>query len=188
MTLPLTRLSNNFLLVLLHTQRKSGRIYVDKSVRSFSKIFTSLPKRKKALSKIVKPGKEAHSCQHRGILLNRNGLPGQQHPHRGLGNAISDQIARRNINGEPDHLSPRPLPVLEGKIFVQEKAQDAPQNIVRRRGDPVRAARQVIERKHDDRPKNGVHDADNQKSQNSPVKDSNPSHPPYNLNFPSRKS
>ena len=124
---------------------------------------SSLPKRKKALSKIVKPGKEAHSHQHRGVLLNRNGLPGQQHPHRRLGNAISNEIARRDIDGEPDHLPPRPLLVLEGKIFVQEKAQDTAQNIVRRRGDPVGAARQIIERKHDGCPKESVNDTDNQK-------------------------
>lgn len=114
--------------------------------RQSSKLF--LPEHQKPLPEIIKCHKQAHPRKHRRIIPNRPGISGKYIMYARLCDPISQNIAYGYINHKPHCLANRFFPALKRKILVQEKAYDAPDNIIHRRGGPIPHVKYIVAHKH----------------------------------------
>ena len=85
-------------------------------------------------------------------------------PHHGLGDAVSQQVADEDVDGEPEDGPEVSLPVAERETLVEEVTQDAPEEIVRGRREPVTQMEHIVEHEHDGRAEQRVHDSDKDKT------------------------
>ena len=102
--------------------------------------FACLPKKflknlfffkcKQSLPQVVKSGEEAHANEHGDIFLDLSVYTGEQPEREWLCDAIGEQIAYCDIDGESYDLFSCLAFASEGEIFIEEEAQDAGQCVV----------------------------------------------------------
>ena len=118
---------------------------------------------KKALAEVIQTGEEHHADEHGHIIARTHRSVGKQAQTQRFCDAVGDQVADGDVRREAHDLTRAALPALERKMLVEEKAQDAREHVVCRRGHPIRAVGKVIQSKHDARADKRVEDADEQK-------------------------
>ena len=118
---------------------------------------------KKALAEVIQTGEEHHADEHGHIVARAHRGIGKQAQTQRFCDAVGDQVTDGDVRREAHDLTRAALPALERKVLVEEKAQDAREHVVCRRGHPVRAVGKVIQSKHDARADERVDHADEQK-------------------------
>ena len=122
---------------------------------------------KKLLSDIVDEHKQPRAHQHGYVLDYRLA---EVHALQGIAcqgqcQAIGYQITYDDVQCELDNASPVVALIVEGEMLVQEIAEDAAEEIVAERADPIAAAKDVVEHEHDSRAKQCVDHPHNEKGQ-----------------------
>lgn len=120
---------------------------------------------KKLLTDIVDKHKQSRTHQH-GYVLD-DGLA-KVHALQGITRqrecqAVGYQVTHDDVQRELDNASPVVALIVESKVLVQEIAEDAAKEVVAKRADPVAAAKDVVEHKHDSRAKQRVDHSYNEK-------------------------
>ena len=122
---------------------------------------------KKLLTDIIDKHKQPRAHQHGYVLDYRlaevHAL--QCIARQGQCQAIGYQIAHDDVQCKLDDASPVVALIVEGEMLVQEIAEDAAEEVVAERADPVAAAKDVVEHKHDSRAKQRVDHSYNEKGQ-----------------------
>ena len=117
------------------------------------------------MSYIVNQHKQSRAHQHSDVL--DNGLAEvhalQSVARQGQGQAVGYQIAYDDVQRKLDDASPITTLIVEGEVLVQKITEDAAKEVVAERADPVAAAKDVVEHKHDSRAKQRVDHSYNEK-------------------------
>ncbi len=85
-------------------------------------------------------------------------------------NAVGDEIADQDVDGEADDGLEVGFSVFESKSLVQEVTQNAPEEVVGSGGNPVTQMEHIVEDEHDSRPEQGVRNAHEDEPGDSVVK------------------
>ena len=136
----------------------------------FSIVILLAFKGEEALAEVIECDEQAHSAQHRNVLLNGCRGAGQQRAHERLGGTVGDQIAGRNVQHKAPHDLPVALFILESEVFIQKIAQNTAEKVVRRGAQPIAQPKHVIKHEHYRRAEERIYNADYDKAQKRLIK------------------
>lgn len=85
------------------------------------------------MPKIIQQNKHTHSDKEGDVLLERLSHVCENGFNEGFCNAVSDEIAHKDIGGKPNHRREIPSFVFEREIFIQKITQYATEEIIGRR-------------------------------------------------------